>query len=94
MKYFFVDFGNSTIFSESEERLTFGVLGREPAPEQEDTEASHDPFALDIYVLGKVYRIKLLEVSPQVYRQNRSQLMLFFKEIHQPSIFATYSLTP
>lgn len=61
VKYFFVDFGISTIFSESEERLTFGVLGREPAPEQEDTEASHDPFALDIYVLGKVYQIKLLE---------------------------------
>lgn len=61
VKYFFIDFGISTIFSESQDRVAYGVLGREAAPEQE--EASYDPFALDIYVLGKVYESKFLEVS-------------------------------
>jgi len=61
VKYVFVDFGISIKFSESQERLTFDTLGREDAPELEDAETSHDPFALDIYVLGKVYQRKFLE---------------------------------
>lgn len=56
------------MFSESQDRVAYGVLGREAAPEQE--KASYDPFALDIYVLGKVYESKFLEVRQCTYTSN------------------------
>ena len=63
IKYIFIDFGISSHFNSLEERhLVYGCMAQDPTiPELSDI-VPYDPFAVDIYTLGNVYREELLEV--------------------------------
>ncbi|OCB92166.1 hypothetical protein A7U60_g458 [Sanghuangporus baumii] len=61
VKYFFTDFGLSTRFDDAvEERLVTGRICQTHVPELSDT-IPYDPFALDIYLLGDVYKRNFIE---------------------------------
>ncbi|KAL5492956.1 hypothetical protein ACEPAI_4404 [Sanghuangporus weigelae] len=60
-KYYFIDFGLSTRFDETDgERLVTGRRCQVQVPELSD-QIPYDPFAVDIYLLGDVYRKNLVE---------------------------------
>ncbi|KAG8945125.1 hypothetical protein FRC04_001191 [Tulasnella sp. 424] len=56
VRYYFIAFGIST----HNQDLTVGSDGQEPAPELSDN-VPYDPYKLDVYILGMVYRRFLLE---------------------------------
>lgn len=56
--YYFTDFGLST---KGENQVT-GLEGLEPAPELSD-HVPYNPYKLDVYILGKMYHRKILDVS-------------------------------
>ena len=63
VRYYFADFGLSTHFPPGAPRLVTGELGAErEVPELSDT-IPYDPFKLDIYVLGNVFKTRIHDVS-------------------------------
>lgn len=63
VKYFVTDFGISTKFEEGEERLVLGTYCQdETVPELSD-DIPYDPFPVDIYTLGNVFKRDLLDVK-------------------------------
>ena len=62
--YYFVDFGISTLFAEDDtNRLVTGIDGLdEQVPELSD-DIPYDPFKVDIFILGNMFRQVLVEVS-------------------------------
>ncbi|KAF8548790.1 hypothetical protein OG21DRAFT_1470824 [Imleria badia] len=61
IKYYFIDFGLSTEFASWEhKRLVAGQKGRIEAPEQ-NSGLPYDPFKLDVYYLGQVYQMKIVD---------------------------------
>jgi serine/threonine protein kinase len=63
IRYYFIDFGLSTLFHpEQHNRLVIGELGRIQAPEQ-NSGLPYDPFKLDVYYLGHVYQTKIVDVG-------------------------------
>lgn len=58
VRYYFIDFGLSTIHQDR----TTGIHGQERAPELSETE-TYDPYKLDVYVLGKTYFNLIVNVS-------------------------------
>lgn len=68
IKYYFIDFGLSTEFPpEVHECLVTGQKGRIEAPEQ-NSGLPYNPFKLDVYCLGQVYRRKIVDVCLIKYR--------------------------
>ena len=65
IKYYFIDFGISLRFNESDtNRLVYGFKGMDrEVPELFDG-LKYDPFPLDIFILGNFYRRTLVEVRP------------------------------
>ncbi|KAG8749418.1 hypothetical protein FRC11_011350 [Ceratobasidium sp. 423] len=64
VRYYFIDFGLSTRFpSLKDRRLVTGLKGREQrAPElKPDVPAPYDPFKLDIYTIGMVFKENIYE---------------------------------
>jgi len=63
VKYYFIDFGLSTHFTDdATSRLVTGVDGRDrDVPELSDSKP-YDPFKVDIYILGNLFRHKILDV--------------------------------
>lgn len=62
VRYFFTDFGLSTRYLEGESRLALGRDGLDQeVPELSDSEP-YDPFAVDVFVLGNVFKRNFLEV--------------------------------
>ena len=65
-KYYIIDFGISTWFRDGHEgsRLVTGGEGQDKSvPELSHTEA-YDPFKVDIYTLGNLYKDEFVSVSP------------------------------
>lgn len=63
IRYYFIDFGLSTLFSSGQHKcFVTGELGRIQAPEQLSG-LPYDPFKLDVYYLGHVYQMKIVEAS-------------------------------
>ena len=62
--YYFTDFGISTHFKDdTSERMVVGTLAQdESVPELSET-VPYDPFAVDVYTLGNVFKTKVLPVS-------------------------------
>lgn len=58
VRYYFIDFGISSL----DEDKVLGVDGQERAPELSDS-VPYDPYKLDVYILGQVYRGFILRVS-------------------------------
>ncbi|KAI0039018.1 hypothetical protein FA95DRAFT_1504750 [Auriscalpium vulgare] len=66
VKYFFVDYGISSEFpldSNPASRLVVGTLGRDQEPPELSDTVPYDPFKLDIFVLGNVFRREYYEVA-------------------------------
>lgn len=64
-RYYVIDFGLSTWFKEEHEgpRLVTGKHCQDKSvPELNDTEP-YDPFKVDIYTLGNLFKVDLLDVS-------------------------------
>ncbi|KAF9553732.1 hypothetical protein CPC08DRAFT_672908 [Agrocybe pediades] len=55
VKYYIIDFGHSQQYSNKQDALMLGLWGQVQAPELSEKE-SFNPFCLDIYVLGTVFR--------------------------------------
>ena len=63
VRYYFTDFGISTRFTGHEEnRLVTGRKCQVTVPELSNT-VPYDPFAVDVYLLGDVYRRNFIEVT-------------------------------
>lgn len=63
VKYYFVDFGISSYFpSESQSRLVFGTTGRDQDVPELSDEVPYDPFKVDIFTIGNVFRQLFYEV--------------------------------
>ncbi|CAL1702594.1 unnamed protein product [Somion occarium] len=57
VRYFYVDFGYSVhIPPSAPEKLVVGDLGRDQAPPELSAEVPYDPFKLDIFLIGNVFR--------------------------------------
>lgn len=82
-KYYFIDFSISLIFKDSDVRIAGGNNGQDQNPPELET-PRYDPFALDVFILGNLYRKSFLQVlitpghldvwSPLTSWQNYSNL--------------------
>ncbi|KAI0040973.1 hypothetical protein FA95DRAFT_1527043 [Auriscalpium vulgare] len=66
VKYYFVDYGISSEFpldSDPASRLVVGTLGRDQEPPELSDTVPYDPFKLDIFVVGNVFRREYYEVA-------------------------------
>lgn len=64
VKYFFIDFGISSFFDDpSAPRLVKGLDGLDKTPRELYGAGPYDPFLLDVYILGNVYRKAFINVS-------------------------------
>ncbi|KAI0077824.1 hypothetical protein K474DRAFT_1039770 [Panus rudis PR-1116 ss-1] len=61
VKYYFIDFGISSRFSEGETPLVLGTKGRDKDPPELSDITPYNPFMLDVYILGNVYRKEFVE---------------------------------
>ena len=62
VKYYFIDFSLSTQFDPSQRnQIVTGKLGRIQAPEQK-SDNPYDPFKLDVFYLGHVFKTKIVDV--------------------------------
>ena len=68
IKYIIIDFGISSRFASVEDReFVYGCMAADPTiPELSDS-LPYDPFSLDVYTLGNVYKQQLLEVRSPSY---------------------------
>ena len=64
VRYYFTDFGVSTHFKDdTSERLVVGTLAQDrTVPELSET-VPYDPFAVDVYTLGNVFKTNFMAVS-------------------------------
>ncbi|KAI0077830.1 hypothetical protein K474DRAFT_1697485 [Panus rudis PR-1116 ss-1] len=61
VKYYFIDFGISSHFREGETPLVLGTKGRDKEPPELSDVTPYNPFMLDIYILGNVYKKEFVE---------------------------------
>lgn len=65
VKYYFVDYGISSYFpAESQARLALGTAGRDQDVPELSDEVPYDPFKVDIFTIGNVFRQVFRDVSP------------------------------
>lgn len=64
VKYYFIDFDISVKFDKSSTgpRLTSGFFGQEKEVPELHIPEPYDPFALDVFILGKVFQKSFLDV--------------------------------
>ncbi|KAI0040984.1 hypothetical protein FA95DRAFT_1683498 [Auriscalpium vulgare] len=66
VKYYFVDYGISSEFpldSDPASRLVVGTLGRDQEPPELSHTVPYDPFKLDVFVIGNVFRREYYETA-------------------------------
>lgn len=64
VKYIFTDFGESSYFEDpNEERLVLGNIAQDGDVPELSLVWPYDPFAVDVFTLGKVYERSFLDVS-------------------------------
>ena len=63
VKYYFIDFGISVhIPEDAYPRLVTGHLGRDQTPPELSRAVPYDPFKLDVFILGNMFKRELTEV--------------------------------
>lgn len=76
VKYYFVDYGISSYFSPgSQERLVLGLEGRDQDVPELSDEVPYDPFKVDIFTIGNVFREMFRDVCIAIYRQVASLMV-------------------
>jgi len=64
VKYYFVDFGISTHFPEAvSPMLVTGILGRDQDPPELSKTELYDPFKLDIFIIGNMFKREFYQVG-------------------------------
>ena len=64
-RYYFIDFGISSWFHpEERERLVLGTFGLDRDAPELSNEVPYDPFKLDVFVLGNMFREVFTSVGP------------------------------
>ncbi len=63
VKYYFIDFEMSRLIKRDSDRQMWVQQGGRNLPPEIERGAEYDPFPVDIYYLGNVYREHVLEVS-------------------------------
>ena len=72
VKYYFIDFGISSVFEDAtEKRLVLGMWGRDRNIPELSLTDEYDPFPVDIRILGHVYRDFFTSVSTS-FREHTS----------------------
>ncbi|KAI0077229.1 hypothetical protein K474DRAFT_1596436 [Panus rudis PR-1116 ss-1] len=61
VRYYFIDFGISSLFQPGESRLVVGAKGQDKSPPELSNKIPYDPFPLDVYILGHVYQEEFVE---------------------------------
>jgi len=68
VKYYFVDYGISSYFPlRSQGGLVYGTEGRDQDVPELSDEIPYDPFKVDIFTIGNVFRQLFHEVCPSTY---------------------------
>ena len=63
IKYYVVDFGQSSQFGDSTQpRLVRGTMIQDHDPPELSNETPYDPFPVDVFTLGNLYKKELLQV--------------------------------
>ena len=63
VKYYYIDFGiSSYIPRDSKDKLVVGTLGRDQDVPELSSSVPYDPFKVDIFILGNVFRNEFREV--------------------------------
>jgi hypothetical protein len=63
-KYYYVDFGISVYIPEAVgPKLVTGTLGRDQDPPELSDEIPYDPFKLDVFIIGNMFRQEFCEVG-------------------------------
>ena len=78
LKYYFIDFGLSHRFSPKEPspRLRVAMGGDKTVPEYKDPHAPLDPYKLDIYCLGNLFRGHFINASTALQSPHSSAYRL------------------
>ncbi|KAK7691420.1 hypothetical protein QCA50_004819 [Cerrena zonata] len=61
VKYYFIDFGISSYFDPGIAPLVVGTQGRDKEPPELNKYRPYNPFPLDIFILGNLYRKEFFE---------------------------------
>ena len=63
VKYYFADFGLSSYFPpDSADRLVVGELGREQDVPELSVDVPYDPFKVDVFIIGSMFKKSFMEV--------------------------------
>ena len=63
VRYYYVDFGISVFIPPNQPKLVTGILGRDREPPELSSDDPYDPFKLDIFILGNVFRREFHDVG-------------------------------
>ena len=67
VRYYFVDFGISLHIPEHiRPKLATGNLGRDHEPPELSVTVPYDPFKLDVFIIGNMFKHELYDVRPQL----------------------------
>lgn len=74
-KYYYVDFGISVYIPEAlRPKLVTGILGRDQDPPELSETVPYDPFKLDIFIIGNMFKREFYQVG--ALRHNRLSFRL------------------
>ena len=64
VRYYLIDFGISTRFTDTDNssRMVVGTLGLDREPPELSDDVPYDPFKLDVFLIGNMMRREFLEV--------------------------------
>ena len=63
VRYYFIDFGLSTLFEDGESHLVTGSVAQDPDIPELSDDIPYDAFAMDIFTLGNVFGKELVQVG-------------------------------
>ena len=68
VRYYFIDYGMSTYFAPgTHPRLVVGPEGRDQEVPELSDDVPYDPFKVDIYIMGNLFRSMFYDVSPSAW---------------------------
>ena len=88
VKYYFIDFGISVrIPKYAYSKLVTGIMGRDQSPPELSKTVPYDPFMLDVYILGNMFKRELTDVRSSLSSPSHPPLVLIVpEEIHESRV--------
>ena len=62
VRYYYIDFDLSVRFAEGQPHLVLGDVGREDKVPELSADVPYDPFKVDVFILGNLFRQSFLQV--------------------------------